>query len=115
MEKKEKKVERFEEKIKTFKAGQKMQNKNDDCFVYEVEGEKDGEIFACLFRAPNRDEMRMAYQINSKDTIQANEFLVDKCWLDGDEIIKTNDKYFLGLSSELKTLLDFKQGELKKV
>ena len=111
--KEEKKIERFEEKIKTFKAGQRMKGQSDDVYQYDVTDD-DGTIYSCIFRTPTRDEMRILFQLFSKDIIQANEHLTKICWLDGDEIIRSNDKFFMALNVKLQELLKYKEGELVK-
>lgn len=37
------------------------------------------------------------------------------CWIDGDEELRTDDKYFMGLSQKVSELVEIKVGELKKL
>ena len=105
----------FEERIKTFKASQKREGQNSDVFLYEIENDDDNKILECYLKAPDRNVMRMVLAIINQDQIKANEILLEKCWICGDEILKTNDKYFMGLSNRLGELINYKVGELKKV
>ena len=49
------------------------------------------------------------------DPMRVNEVLATNCWLGGDEAIRTEDRYFLGLVDVLGGLIDKVAGELKKV
>lgn len=44
-----------------------------------------------------------------------NEFLLNNCWLEGDEIIKTDDALFLGVSAQLAEIIEMKEATLKKL
>lgn len=64
-------------------------------------------------RNPNRKELSYISQI--KDPIKFNEALLEACWLDGDQEIKTDDTIFMGLSEKISLLLDFQEVELEKL
>ena len=44
-----------------------------------------------------------------------NEIILANCWVAGDEEIKTDDAYFLGVSGVLGDLIDIKKANLKKL
>ena len=43
------------------------------------------------------------------------KFLLNNCWLEGDEIIKTDDALFLGVSAQLAEIIEIKEATLKKL
>ena len=49
------------------------------------------------------------------DPIKFNETLLNNLWIEGDAEIKTNDDYFLAVSSQLGELLQIKEATLKKL
>jgi len=44
-----------------------------------------------------------------------NEIMLNSCWIDGDEEIKTDDSLFLAASSKLAELIEVKEAELVKL
>lgn len=64
-------------------------------------------------RNPNRKDLSYISQI--KDPIKFNEALLEACWLEGDQEIKTDDTIFMGLSEKISLLLDFQEVELEKL
>jgi len=79
-------------------------------FVYETEDGK-----TCYLRTPERKALSAAAVIGKNDPLKYNEILLNNCWLDGDEAIKMEDKYFLGISGKLADLVEIAEGELKKL
>jgi hypothetical protein len=65
--------------------------------------------------APTRKTLSAAATIGKSDPLKYNEILLANCWLDGDEDIKTDDRYFLGISAKLAELVQIKEGELEKL
>jgi len=80
-----------------------------DVYAYEVDGN------VAYLRKADRKTIAAAQSIAGSDAIRYNEILLENCWLGGDEIIKTDDAYFLGISSFLAELIQIKVGELKKL
>ena len=92
-----------EQKIENWKA------KYGEVYIYEANGKK------CYLRKPDRKALSAASVIGGKDPMKYNEVLLNNCWLEGDEIIKTNDEYFMGVSQVLAELIVIKEGKLKKL
>lgn len=93
----------IEQKVEEWKK------KHVDVYLYEVDGKK------CYLRKPDRKTLSAAAVIGKNDPLRYNEILLNNCWLDGDEEIKTEDKYFLGISGRLAELVEVSEGELKKL
>jgi len=79
-------------------------------FVYETEDGK-----TCYLHAPERKALSAAAVVGKNDPLKYNEILLNNCWLEGDEAIKKEDKYFLGISGKLAELVEIAEGELKKL
>lgn len=79
--------------------------------VYQIECEgKVGYV-----RKPDRKVLGAAAVVGSKDPIKYNEVLLNNIWLGGDEELKNNDDYFLGVSAQLADLIEIKEVSLKKL
>jgi hypothetical protein len=84
--------------------------------VYEIKLSDDNNGFVYGYiRKPTRNELRPILSIMQNDMIKASEILLQSVWLGGDELIKTNDDYFLGAMQVLGELIEFKAAELKKL
>ena len=73
-----------------------------------------GDKVAYLKR-PSRQALSAAAVVGKNDPMKYNEILLNNCWLDGDEEIKTDDSLFLGVSAKLGELVEVKEAELKKL
>ena len=69
----------------------------------------------CLPETPSRQALSAAAVVGKNDPMKYNEILLNNCWLDGDEEIKTDDSLFLGVSAKLGELVEVKEAELKKL
>ncbi len=69
----------------------------------------------CYLRKPTRKALSAAAIIGQKDPLKYNEVLIANCWLGGDEALKNDDAYFLGLSAKVADLVEVKEGELKEL
>ena len=69
-----------------------------DIFSYEADG------LICYMHRPSRTTIAAASVV-----------VITNCWLGGDEELRTNDKYFMGLSQKVSELIEIKVGELKKL
>ena len=79
--------------------------------VYEITvGDK-----VCYLHKPTRQVLSLAMSKAQTNPLAFGETIVNNCWLGGDEIIKTDDSYFLGLSGKLDDLINIKTAELKKL
>lgn len=80
-----------------------------EVYVYEVDDKK------CYLKPADRKTISAAAVIGNGDMMKYNEVILQNCWLDGDEAILKEDKYFLGISQTLAELIEIKQGALKKL
>lgn len=48
------------------------------------------------------------------DPVEAAELILENCWLEGDERIKTDDEYFLEAITQIQALRTSKIGSIKK-
>ncbi len=69
----------------------------------------------CYLHSPNRKALSAASVIGAQNPMAFNEYILDKCWLAGDEEIKTKDSYFLAASGQLAEILNFKEATLEKL
>lgn len=74
----------------------------------------DGE-YAAVLRAPDRNVISVAAMESGGDPIKNVSIIVDNVWLGGDEALRKEDRYFLGLQKHVDSLLDIKQGTLRKL
>ena len=82
---------------------------------------KHGEVYKvtvdgknCYLHKPDRKTL--AYVSTAKDTpIRMSELMLNNCWIDGDEEIKTDDALFLGVVQQMGALISIKQAELVKL
>ena len=80
-----------------------------DIFVISVEDKK------VYLRTPDRKTLSYASTLATKDPLRFNEVILENCWLGGDEEIKTNDEFFLAVSSKLPDLIQIKEATLEKL
>lgn len=78
-------------------------------YVVESDGKK------CYLRKPDRKVIGAASVIGGSDGVKMSEVIVNSCWLGGDEELKTNDDYFLGIVTQIDLLTKTAQVELKEV
>ncbi len=82
---------------------------------------KHGEVYkitvdgkSCYLHKPDRKTL--AYVSTAKDNpIRMSELMLNNCWIDGDEEIKTDDALFLGVVQQMGALISIKQAELVKL
>lgn len=65
-------------------------------------------------KKPSRKALGYASFASKKNPLNFNEFILNDCWLGGDESIRTDDAKFLGVSAVLAELIEVKEAELKK-
>ena len=78
-------------------------------YEIEVEGKK------AYLRQPDRQILSAVSAKINKDPLGANELLLKNCWLGGDELLKTDDAYFLSVIQKLDELVQTKTASLKKL
>lgn len=84
--------------------------------VFEVEAtDKEGATYRGYVKSPNRNELSYASTISKSDPMRFNEAILQKCWLDGDEELKTNDELFMGVSQQLDEIIQIADAKIKKL
>lgn len=78
--------------------------------IYKVE--IDGKV--CFLHKPDRKVLGYVASI-ANNPIKQSEALLNNCWVDGDDEIKTNDELFFGVSAKLNELILIKQAEIVKL
>lgn len=66
-------------------------------------------------KKPDRKILAAATAASTNNPMKFNEVILLNCWLGGDEEIKTEDSYFLGVSAKISELIEVKQAELEKL
>lgn len=79
--------------------------------IYSIE--VDGKI--CYLKQPDRRTLSAAAVIGQKDPLRYNEIILENCWIEGDEEIKSNDALFLGVSAKIPDLIEVREATLKKL
>lgn len=81
-----------------------------------------GEVFEvevsdkiCYLKKPSRKVLSAAATVGQKDALKYNEILLENCWIQGDDEIRNNDSYFLGVSGVLAQVIEIKEAKLKKL
>lgn len=110
MKKEEKGFTATQEQIDAWKA----KHGEDNIFGLEVEDAKDECTRRAYVRVPNRKDLSYAMTVG-KDPIKFNEAILNRCWLDGDEKIKTDDALFMGVSGQLDQLVPAAEATIKKL
>lgn len=99
----------------------------------QIEGykKKYGKIFlfesgdkSCILRLAGRNDLSLAMLASTVvapgstpvfDSNKYNESILFNCWIDGDEEIKTEDKYFIGVSEQLQVLIEKSTFQVKEL
>lgn len=79
--------------------------------VYQVE--VGGHV--AYLKKPSRKTLGAAAVLGKADPMKYNEVLLNNCWIEGDETIKTDDSLFLGVSAQLAEIIEIKEATLKKL
>lgn len=87
--------------------------KDKHIFVYRLRNVEHDVI--CYLRKPTRQELSYATTAGTSDPLKFNDSILSSCWLGGDEEIKTNDTYFLGICPQLDEICSFVKFELEKL
>jgi len=68
----------------------------------------------CYLKKPDRKTLSYVATLGN-NPIRANEALLQNCWIDGDESIKTDDEKFFGVSAKLNEIVEIKEAEITKL
>jgi len=86
---------------------------------YEIEIKGDSKIYKCTLREPGFEELSMAMTAMRMNSGKVNEakggkFIVESCWIDGDDEILTNGKLLFTASLRAASLISAFEVDLKK-
>lgn len=90
-------------KIEAWKA------KYGEIFVVQVDGK------SCYLHKPDRKTISAATVVGKNDPIKFSEILLQNCWIEGDESIKSDNELFFGVVGQLDKLMQAKEAVLKKL
>lgn len=79
-----------------------------EVFVLESDG-----LIAYL-KKPSRDQLKYGMSVSANDPLGLTEHILESGWLEGDEKLKTEDKYFLDISRQIDALIETTTVSLKK-
>lgn len=100
-------MEKIEKTIEEKIAGWK--SKYGEVFLVEADGR------TAYLKKPDRKALGAAAVLGKTDPMKYNEILLNNCWIEGDEEIKTNDSLFLGVSAQLAELIEIREATIKKL
>lgn len=82
----------------------------------DVEVSKEGDVATCYIRKPNRNEMAYIISLqNQSKILESKEFLLNNCWLGGDERCKTVEEIAMAAAIQAGTTVEFLAAEVKKL
>ena len=73
-----------------------------------------GVVKVAYLKPVTRTALSMATAVAGSDSYKFNEIVMRECWLEGDMEIQTDDALFLNAMRFIDSLIEFKQGEIKK-
>ncbi len=74
---------------------------------------KDGK--SCLLRSPNLKIIDACRTVANGSTVKFDKALVENCWIEGDEELRTNDNYCMGLFDWLPAIIKKVDGQLEEL
>jgi len=88
---------------------EQWKRKHGEVFVYEADD------LACYMKRPDRQVVELASVRGQESPFKFAEVIIANCWLAGNEELRTEDRYFMGLSQKVSELVEIRTGELKKL
>lgn len=85
-----------------------------DPFMVTVK-DASGNVHAAVFKKPGRKELSLAMHSGKDNPMKFNDSLFTNCWLEGDEIIKTDDDLYLAACGQLSTMVEVREAEIVKL
>lgn len=79
-----------------------------EVFVIESDG------LVAYIKRPSRAQLAYAMTMAQSNPLGMAEELLKSGWLEGDEELQTEDKYFLSISGQIDMLIETTQVEIKK-
>jgi len=74
---------------------------------------KDGK--SCLLRNPDLKIIDACRTVSGGSSVKFDKALVDNCWLEGDEELRTNDEYTMGLFDWMGGIIKKVDGQLEEL
>jgi hypothetical protein len=78
-------------------------------FLIEAEGHQ------AIVRTPTRHELGYAATVSKNDPLKFNDVILNKCWIEGDEEIRTDDRIFMAVANQLDTIVETAEASIKKL
>lgn len=85
--------------------------------VYEISVEvSENDIAIGYLREPKRDEKALALSMyNQHQILETGEFLIQQCWLAGDERLKTDADIYEAAAIQAKNCVNFLKGSARQI
>jgi hypothetical protein len=74
-----------------------------------------GDGMYCFLRRPTRNETSQALIASRKDPFQMVDVILNSCWEEGDQVIKTEAGYLISLIQAVDDIIGVKTAEVKKI
>lgn len=103
-----KKTKLTEEQIVAKVAELKKQHNIKSVFVIQTEDK------TAFLKQPSRDQLKYGAAAFGNDPLGMTEHVLECGWLDGDEEIKKEDRYFLAISAQVDEIIETAEVEIKK-
>tara|TARA_R110000823_G_scaffold309594_3_gene433966 strand:+ start:3138 stop:3488 length:351 start_codon:yes stop_codon:yes gene_type:complete len=68
----------------------------------------------CYLKRPSRNQMKYAMSVSQNDPLGMTEKILEAGWLEGDEELRTEDKYFYDISRQIDSLIETATVDIKK-
>ena len=97
-----------QEQIKEKALGLKKKHGLKEIWVLESEGK------IAFVKKPSRDQLKYAMSVSQNDPLGLAENVLESGWLEGDEELMNDDRYFLDISTQIDALIETTTVNIKK-
>ncbi|MDB0601074.1 hypothetical protein PL373_07930 [Tenacibaculum maritimum] len=66
-------------------------------------------------KAPDRETLSYATSFLPQDKLGYADTILQSCWIGGDEALKTETKYLLGIAPQIDEAIEYVEAEIKKL
>ncbi|QKX04885.1 hypothetical protein HN014_08125 [Aquimarina sp. TRL1] len=80
--------------------------------VFRLKSDKYGDIY---IHTPDRPTLGFAMSASREDPLAMSETILENCWLEGDEKIKTDKGALMGILPKIDEILEVKAIEVEKL
>lgn len=97
--------------------GQELKKKHGAKAVYNLKTyDADGNEYTAWIRKPNLDEISAYISVaqGGNNPVRGAQVLLNSTWLEGDEIIKTDEECFLGVMASLDNIIKVRIAKVTK-